>query len=205
MKKNRQEGFSLLEVLVTVGILGTLIGISIPSYKKYSRQAKTAEAQSSLSQVYMAEKSFHLQWRFYTADLIVAGAAPEGEMLYNVGFSDTATTTPPEYRGAGITAGQDNFFANCGKKFGNDPPHNWDGCAFKNKNNKTGFDAPDIPATVDIDGTSEPTEANDTKFLAVATGDIINKTPKKTPTTHHDCWSIDNFRQIVRIQDGTSK
>ena len=100
MKKHKEKGFSMLEVLITIGLLGVLTAISVPSYNNYLRSSKTAEAKSSLSQIYMAEKTFFIQWRFYTHDLKVIGAMPEGELLYNAGFSNSGhDTEPSSYRG----------------------------------------------------------------------------------------------------------
>ncbi len=201
MNLTKQDGFSLLESLVTVGILGILTGIAVPSYRHYARHSKTAEAQSSLGQVYMAQKAFHLQWRFYTGDLLCAGAAPEGEMLYNVGFSatDTSRNTGSSYTGTALQASQDTFYKLCKKQFDSGK---WKNCAFKNKHNTAGFQPPSIPGTVDIEGDSKSTTATDDKFTAVAIGDIINREPKHNATTL-DIWSIDNYKQVVRVKDGT--
>lgn len=205
MKRHGQAGFSLVEMLVTVGIFAVVTSIAVPSYRRYSRHSKTAEAQSSLGQVYMAEKSFFLQWRFYTGDLVVAGVAPEGEMLYNVGFSATAAP-PTSYKGTSInTAGnRDTFFEICGKQFGSGTLEN---CAFKNSRNKNGFNAAGITANVTISGTATATTATNTGFTAMAIADLIHQAPPKTDPaqTTHDIWSIDNFKQIVRVQDGTKK
>lgn len=198
MKLNN-TGFSLLEVLITVGIMGILTGIAVPSYRTYVRHSKTAEAQSSLGQVYMAQKSFHLQWRFFTGDLLCAGVAPEGEMLYNVGFSAT-DTAPTSYTGTPIKTGNENFYKLCKKKFGGGKLKN---CAFKNKHNIKGFQPPSIPGTVDAEGNSYETKATDNEFTAVAIGDIINKEPKRGAGNTFDIWSIDNYKQVVRIKDGT--
>ena len=209
MNLQGQKGFTLLETLATVGIFGILIGISVPSYKNYIRQSKTAEAQSSLGQIYMAEKAFFLQWRFYTGDLLVAGVAPEGEMLYNVGFSSTNTGAIGTYTGSPIQDSRDDFLHLCDKEFGTGMVVN---CAFKNKHNTSGFDPPAIPVQVDVDGdpkvdngTMVSTTATNDKFTAAAIADIINRNPKKATTETHDIWSIDNYKQVVRVKDGTRK
>ena len=211
MNLQGQKGFTLLETLATVGIFGILIGISVPSYKNYIRHSKTAEAQSSLGQIYMAEKAFFLQWRFYTGDLLVAGVAPEGEMLYNVGFSSTDTGV--DYNGSPIQANRDDFFDLCRKEFGTGSDAGMvKNCAFKNKYNTSGFDPPAIPVQVDVDGdpkvdngTMVNTTATNDTFTAAAIADIINQNPKNDPTETHDIWSIDNYKQVVRVKDGTRK
>jgi len=179
MKRHKEKGFSMLEILITVGLLGVLTAVAVPSYKNYLRSSKTVEAQSSLSQIYMAEKTFYLQWRFYTYDLKVIGAIPEGEMLYNAGFSSGSghDSTPSAYRGPNIepiNSSNHHFFKVCGKTFSSSP------CAFKNKHNKGGFTPPSIPG-------GYKTKTNTFKALAIA--DLINRNPKRG-ATNTDQWSI---------------
>lgn len=42
------KGFSLIELMVTVAVIGILAGIAIPSYQKYIRKAKAADVVSIL-------------------------------------------------------------------------------------------------------------------------------------------------------------
>jgi len=201
-----KKGFSLLEVLITVGLISIISGIAVPNYLKYTRNAKTAEAQSSLSQIYMAEKAFYLQWRFYTCDLLRAGVAPDGRLLYNAGFnrtddpsySDPVKSTYNE-RGGDIKCGDHlNYYKLCGGEFGNGEIKS---CAFqiKGKGNKAGepFEPPEIKGAA--------YKAEQDKFTAVAVANLFCRKPEKTckPDKKRDKWSIDNYKQIKRLEDGT--
>ena len=193
MFKNCQKGFSLVEILVAIGLISILSGIAVPNYLKYTRGAKTAEAQSSLGQIYMAEKSFYLQWRFYTVDLVVAGVAPDGALLYNAGFTGAGISTPSTYQGPTINASRNTLFSICGSTFGHGAVKD---CAFsvKKKNNYIAFAPPSLTGTYN---------AVDTNFTAGAVADLIGKIPDGTNTTKRDIWSIDNYKQIKRLEDGT--
>ena len=48
-QKQRQSGFTLIEVMVTVGILATLVSIAMPSYQKYMVRAQVSEGLSMMS------------------------------------------------------------------------------------------------------------------------------------------------------------
>jgi type IV pilus assembly protein PilE len=59
----RQTGFTLIELMVTVAIVGILAGVAYPSYQEYVRRSKRAEARAVLME--------GAQWmeRFYTENM----------------------------------------------------------------------------------------------------------------------------------------
>lgn len=52
------KGFSLIELLIVLVIIGILAGIAIPRYMSSTTKAKQTEAKELLRQIYMLERSY---------------------------------------------------------------------------------------------------------------------------------------------------
>lgn len=53
-----QRGFSLVELLIVLVIIGIIAGIAIPRYMSSTVKAKQTEAKGLLNQIYLMERSF---------------------------------------------------------------------------------------------------------------------------------------------------
>jgi type IV pilus assembly protein PilE len=58
----KMHGFTLIELMITVAIIGILASIAVPSYTSYIARARRADARAQLMQV------TQLMQRFYTAN-----------------------------------------------------------------------------------------------------------------------------------------
>lgn len=58
MTHKRQAGFSLVELLVVLGVVGILVGVAIPNLLASRRAANEASAQSSLRAVHTSQAIF---------------------------------------------------------------------------------------------------------------------------------------------------
>ncbi len=72
---HRRQGFTLIELMLVVGIIGTLAAIAVPSFLRYQLRAKRSEAYSNLASVAKAEESYFAANGLY-AD--TAGSWPGG-------------------------------------------------------------------------------------------------------------------------------
>ena len=91
-KRFNQRGFSLVELMVVVAIIGILASIAIPNYQKFRRKAQQSSAKSALSGIFTAERTFTAEWSFGATDFSQIGYEIEGSNLYNVGWKTNATS-----------------------------------------------------------------------------------------------------------------
>jgi len=107
MKRLNRKGFSLVELMGVVAIIGILSAIAIPNFQRFQRKSRQSEAKTMLDGIYSAEKAFHTEWNVYYTDLDVVGYVPNGQMRYNGGFSAStgAAGLPAGYAGP-LTSGR---------------------------------------------------------------------------------------------------
>lgn len=75
--KNRSLGFTLIELMIVVAVIGILAAIAIPSYQDSIRKGKRAEGRAALTELLQQQERYMTQRNTYLA------------------FSNTAGTTSP--------------------------------------------------------------------------------------------------------------
>lgn len=61
----KQHGFTLMELMVTVAILAVVASIAIPAYNGYITTAKMSEAHNALAELKLAEEEYYLENNTY--------------------------------------------------------------------------------------------------------------------------------------------
>lgn len=96
----RQQGFTLIELMIVVGIIGILVAIAAPNFSRYQSKSRQSEAKIALAAVYGGEKSFYSEYSAYAGSMDAIGYAPEGaRRYYRVGWSAAHATTITGYNG----------------------------------------------------------------------------------------------------------
>jgi type IV pilus assembly protein PilA len=206
IRKN-QEGFTLVELMVVVAIIGILAAIAIPNYQKYQAKARQSEAKLTLGSIHTALTAYAAEASSYTACLRAAGYEPEGlaamssRRYYASGFSVAAVTAGA--MACGPVGGQAcTFFS-------------WDtagtginGCtgvagafAAADGDNETQYNAtfsaqPGFAMADDAQlGAITPVTAiTNVGFTAGAAGNV------STGTAGYDNWTIDNSKNMQNVQ-----
>jgi type IV pilus assembly protein PilA len=71
-----RKGFTLIELMIVVAIIGILAAIAIPNFIKFQARSKQSEAKTNLKAVFTAEKSWYGEHDTY-ASFGLAGYFPE--------------------------------------------------------------------------------------------------------------------------------
>lgn len=101
-----QAGFTLVELMIVVAIIGILASIAVPNYQKYQAKSRTTEAKIYLAGIYTAEKSFLIEYSSYTSCIAAAGFSPEGgNRYYTVGVNADAAANDAGPIGTGDSNG----------------------------------------------------------------------------------------------------
>ncbi|RYZ86238.1 MAG: prepilin-type N-terminal cleavage/methylation domain-containing protein [Proteobacteria bacterium] len=187
VKKNSQAGFSLVELMVVVAIIGILASLAIPSVGKYMAKARQSEAKTQLSSMYTAEKAFYAEYSAYHTMFGAIGYSPEGKLRYVVGFGGAGApdadgtngylTVPT---GAGTSL---NTLTYCGVAV-----TMANGCQLLSGATNVPPAAGDLPATA-LSGTAFIAGAGAIVFAQGAVGTV-------------DQWTINQNKNILNTQPG---
>lgn len=94
MKKNK--GFTLIEVMIVVAIIGILAAIAYPSYDEYVKRGNRAEGQAFLNEVAARQERYFSQNNAYAAsasDLNVPTDSETGKYTLTISTNNGYTLT----------------------------------------------------------------------------------------------------------------
>ena len=105
LKLRSKKGFTLIELMIVVAIIGILAAIAIPNFLRFQARSRTSEAKTNLGAIFTAEISFFGDSGAF-GDFTQIGWSPTGQTRYgytlngNVGATDTTTNIVPTRPGA---------------------------------------------------------------------------------------------------------
>jgi len=79
----RQSGFTLIELMIVVAIIGILAGIAIPAYQDYTIRAQVTEAFSLASELKGPIQEYRKERGMFPADNAAAGVPEPNKLIGN--------------------------------------------------------------------------------------------------------------------------
>jgi len=95
------DGFTLIELMITVVIIGILAAIAYPAYTKYTMQSRRSDAYTALSQLSNNLEKFYSQCNGYTSDITTAGGI--NCQTPTLGLGASGNQSPNQYYSLTIT------------------------------------------------------------------------------------------------------
>ena len=97
-KRDKQSGFTLIELMITVAIIAILASVAFPSYQQYVIRSNRSEMQQFMMDIANREEEFLLNNRIYATSLSDLGLALPGRLqsLYSAP-TITKKDSPPSY------------------------------------------------------------------------------------------------------------
>ena len=112
-------GFTLVELMIVVAILGILAAIAIPGYNHYINDAAKAEANSNLADLAAKQETYFRTWNKYVGDTCKSSYASDAHTGKNTqscsdnGFSKLSFHPGPTYWTYGIASDQTTSYTIC--------------------------------------------------------------------------------------------
>jgi type IV pilus assembly protein PilA len=99
----RHRGFTLVELMIVVAIVGILAALAIPNFIRFQARSKQAEAKSNLKAIYTGQRAFHADRDAYATNIADVSFDPERgnrylyELLAGCTNEETRDVTVPVY------------------------------------------------------------------------------------------------------------
>jgi type IV pilus assembly protein PilA len=213
--RNSNFGFTLIELMAVVAIIGIVVSIAIPSFKKYQARSRTIEAKLTLTNVYVAEQNMFSEFNTYAEcignfgvdcpGLLAVAFFPPCSMPNNYySIMTTGATGWPMPTDWGDKAIQKKGGAACfGGAFGSTSS---DKSLYLGSKLPAGTTlGPDLHTLILNSNLTKPTTINADNFEIVAGGfvspsGVINGTADVDAKA--DKWSINEGKRFVHLQTG---
>lgn len=91
-KLHRNKGFTLVELMIVVVIIGILAALAIPRFMSSTVKAKQSEAKQLIKQVFTLENAYRQEYDTYTSNTLSLGFSVPGNARYAIKVTQTSGT-----------------------------------------------------------------------------------------------------------------
>ncbi len=97
-----EAGFSLIELMLVIAIIGVMATISFEGYSHLQAKARASESKAQLAALFMAQGQFRAEWNGFHTDALAVGFRPNGQLRYVIGFNAASSHTVAGYTGPAL-------------------------------------------------------------------------------------------------------
>jgi len=93
MIRKQNRGFTLIELMIVVAIIGILAAIAIPNFVRFQSRSKQSEVKANLKSWFTAQKTFYSEKDRYSINGALTGFSPEKNNRYFYWLNASCTST----------------------------------------------------------------------------------------------------------------
>ena len=120
LRKKAQEGFTLIELMIVVAIIGILAAVAIPAFMKYIKKSKTSEAREFVKKIYDGARAYYMDQNYAAGGITpIPAQFPSASGTLAAGFVGGPAAGAGAAAGCCITGGPNEKCAPTATLWGN--------------------------------------------------------------------------------------
>ena len=181
MKKTLKKGFTLVELMIVVAIIGILAAIAIPNFIKFQARSKQSEPKANLKALFVSQRSYFSERDTFSSSMSDIGFIPERGNRYMIA-SGGGSLSPRTAASEDVVPGHNGFAVDTYKGYAS--------IATAGQTNLSAFANATGAGICTLATTGCVTTGNTGAFEGVAAGNVDNDATI-------DTWAVSSMSLVV--------